>query len=385
MTFFERLRALGWFLVASAWFMFSDVIAARAASGLTFGSFYEPLYRIFLLFLLLFGYSVMSRFTDRNMPAPKALGLDARPGWWREWALGSAIGWGAVVACVLPTALIGGLIVTIFTNSHQVVTAVFDLIAMLAGTLALELTFRGYAFRQLVVAMGPAMGTFFMAVIFCIWRTHTAPVTTAIVVVSFLLGWALALAALRTQAIWVSWGLHFAWIAVMSLLFGLPVAGPMNESPIFVTNASGPAWITGSTQGPEGSAFAVIIGVLLLIVVFRVTDELHHRYGHPEIVPGGIPVDIEAASRRQHESAMASAAPQAPPLVQIASAPPSSPQVVIPPAAELHRPGTAPEPTPPPQKPPLDADQPLSESAIASEDSTSPPPSGEEPPGPEAT
>jgi hypothetical protein len=316
-SFIKRLGALGWFLLAAAWFLSSDLVAMRAASGLTFGDFYEPLYRIFLLFLLILGYSLMSRLARRSGPRSQSLGLERRPGWLREWALGAALGWAGVVACVLPAALIGSLVVTVFGNSHQLWVALYDLIALAAGTLAIEVAFRGFALQRLVDAMGPATATLFMASIFAIWRTHAGPTTTAAVVVSFLLGWVLALAALRTRALWVSWGFHFAWVTVMGMLFGLPVAGGLSYSPVFVTNASGPGWITGNLQGPEGSAFGVIVGFLLLIAMVRATGELHHKYGHPEIVAGGIPIDIDAAARRQHEEAMAHAEPPPPPLVQI--------------------------------------------------------------------
>ncbi len=135
-----------------------------------------------------------------------------------------------------------------------------------------------------------------MAVIYAIWRTHGAETTTAAVLVSFFLGWVLALAVLRTRALWVSWGFHFAWVAVMGILFGLPIAGSMNgdASPVLITNAVGPAWISGGGQGPEGSAFAVLISFLLLFVIAHYTADLKHKYGYPEIVPGGVPVDIDA-------------------------------------------------------------------------------------------
>jgi uncharacterized protein len=319
-TFFERLAALGWFLLAAAWFLFSDLVAMRAASGLTFGEWYEPLYRIFLLFLLVLGYSLMSLLTRRGVPVRKGIGLDRRRGRWGEFALGAALGWGGVVACVLPAALVGGLVFTVFTNSHQFLVATLDLIALAAGTLAIEIAFRGYAFRRLVDAMGPAMATLFLAAIYAIWRTHATPTTTAAVVVSFLLGWIVALAALRTRALWVSWGFSFAWGASMSLLFGLPMPGGMNYSPIFVTNAAGRAWVSGGAQGPEGSAFGVVVAFLLLIVVVRATSDLHYKYAFSEVVPGGVPVDIEAAAQQQHETAMGSAQPSEPQLVQIVPA-----------------------------------------------------------------
>jgi hypothetical protein len=49
----------------------------------------------------------------------------------------------------------------------------------------------------------------------------------------------------------------------------------------------------------------------------RLTSDLKHKYGYAEIIPGGIPVDIDAAARAQHEAAMGSAEPQPPSLVQI--------------------------------------------------------------------
>ena len=52
-------------------------------------------------------------------------------------------------------------------------------------------------------------------------------------------------------------------------------------------------------------------------MVFRVTRDLNYRYNAPVIVPGGIPVDLDAAARAQHEAAMGPAAPAAPALVQI--------------------------------------------------------------------
>ncbi len=325
MTFVERLRSLGWFLAASAWFLFSDLVAQRAASGLTQGEAQEPLYRWFLLFLLLLGYGLMSRLSavashaerQRVRSPAKSLGLERRPGWGREFALGAALGWAGAVACVLPAALSGDLVVTFFTSGRQWWMLALEAIALAAGTLAVEAAFRGYPFQRLVEAMGPALATLFMAAIYAIWWTHGAPATTATVLVAFLLGLVLALGYLRTRALWVSWGLHFAWAAVLGIVLGLPVAGPMSYSPIVVTNSRGAVWVAGGLQGPEGSAFGVLVALLLGFVVVKVTGDLKHKYGYEEIVPGGIPVDLDAAARQQHEAAMGAAGAQEPPLVQI--------------------------------------------------------------------
>ncbi len=52
--------------------------------------------------------------------------------------------------------------------------------------------------------------------------------------------------------------------------------------------------------------------------MFRVTRDLDFKYNAPVLLPGGIPVDLDAAAKRQHEAAMGAAEPAKPSLVQIA-------------------------------------------------------------------
>jgi hypothetical protein len=84
----------------------------------------------------------------------------------------------------------------------------------------------------------------------------------------------------------------------------------------------GPFWLTGGAYGLDGSWVAFIVFLAALPVIFRVTRELDFVYNAPVIVPGGLPVDLDAASRRQHEAAMGPTEPAAPTLVQIVPARP---------------------------------------------------------------
>jgi uncharacterized protein len=119
----------------------------------------------------------------------------------------------------------------------------------------------------------------------------------------------------------------------MGILFGLPISGITNFSPVIVCNTIGPSWITGGDYGPEGSAICALVMLALLIVVYRATKDLKHRYALPVIIPGGVPVDVDAMARRQHEAAMGPAAvveAPAPQLVQIGGLAPAPKTIEIP-------------------------------------------------------
>jgi hypothetical protein len=88
----------------------------------------------------------------------------------------------------------------------------------------------------------------------------------------------------------------------------------------------GPLWLTGGGYGLDGSWVTFAILLAAIPVVYRVTRELDFRYNAPVIVPGGIPVDLDAAARRQHEAAMGPAEPATPGLVQIFPAATPAPQ-----------------------------------------------------------
>ena len=241
----------------------------------------------------------MSRIGQRQMAPAKATALAPRPGALGEFGLGAALGWSGVVLCVLPTALIGGLVISAFTNAHQFWLLIPDLVALAAGPWpSIEIAFRGLSLSPPRGSHGTRPRRSLHGGHLChLAHPHRARHNRHCP--GFLsLGWVLAVAVLRTRALWVGWGFHFAWIAAMAMLFGLPVAGTFTYSPVLITNTIGPPWITGGSEGPEGSAFAVLVSCLLIFAMMRYTSDLKYKYGFPEIVPGGVPVDLDAAARR---------------------------------------------------------------------------------------
>jgi len=322
-----RLRAFSWFAIGAIYFVFAQQISLRAANGLSSGDWFLLVQSLILLFLLLVGYAAMGYAGQSQREPLRTMGLIRREGWKREFAVGAALGWGGVVGCVLPMALAGSLIVTFWTNAHQFWLLFGNLLTLAVAALAEEVAFRGYAFQRLINAVGPTLATLGMSVLFAVMHLLNTNASAASTLVTILAGWLFSIAYLRTRALWLPWGLHFAWNASMGILFGLPVSGLTVFNPVVTTNALGPVWLTGSGYGPEGSAIAVLVLPVLIIILVRATRDYAHKYAQPVIVPGGIPVDLDAIARRQHEAVMgsvAAATPNEPQLVQISPAPASS-------------------------------------------------------------
>jgi membrane protease YdiL (CAAX protease family) len=320
-----------YFLLAAAFFLIAEGIAGSAANGLSSGDSKELVYRCMLLFLLLAGYWAMGYAFQRQRTPLKSMGLIRRPTALREFGVGAAFGWGAMIVCVLPIAVLGGMTLTFWTGPRQLGLLVVDLVAVLAGTLAEEVAFRGYPFQRLIEAMGPVMATLVISCVFGLVHLENPDATYSSTLVTVLAGWLLALAYLRTRALWLPWGLHFAWNASMGILFGLPISGLRTFSPVITANAHGPLWLTGDGYGPEGGLITIFVLLISLGVLTWVTRDFAWQYAQPAIVPGGIPVDIDAAAKQQHEEAMASPAEATPTLVQISPAAPST--APAPPAA----------------------------------------------------
>jgi CAAX protease family protein len=315
-----RLRAYAHFLFAVLYFFLARSLAHRGAAGLADNQWAPLVEQAMLAFLLLLGYASMGFWLNRQMSPVSEQGLPLRPGWPREAGLGLATGWGLTVACVLPLVLGGGIAITVSTQGSTWGWLVADTAFFVLAALVEELAFRGYGFQRFVIAVGPLGASLGFAAFYAIVQSLAPGSSHASFFVSVALGLVLSAAYLRTKAIWLSWGLNFGWRASRALLFGLAVNGVNSHSPVIQGDPMGPFWITGGGYGLESSWITFILLLVALPVIFRVTRELDFRYNAPEIVAGGIPVDLDAAARAQHEAAMGSAEPASPALVQIVQA-----------------------------------------------------------------
>lgn len=312
-----RLRAYWQFLVAVVYFFFARSLAHHAALGLAADQWVPLVEQGILVFLLLMGYAALGFWLNQQLHPIAAQGLPRRKGWPREVGLGLATGWGLALVCVLLLAVGGGIAVSISTRASAWGWLVAETAFFALATLAEEIAFRGYAFQRFAHAVGPIGASIGFAAYYAILQSQVPGSSRTSVLVAVALGLVLSVAYLRTRGLWLSWGLNFGWKASRALLFGLAVNGLNSHSPVVQGDPMGPFWLTGGGFGVEGSWVTFIILLAALPVVFRITRDLDFLYNAPVIVPGGIPVDLDAAARTQHEAAMGAAEPAAPALVQI--------------------------------------------------------------------
>lgn len=320
-----RFRAYIEFLAAVLYFIFARSVAHRAALGLVRDPWVPLAGQIMLLFLLLVGYAAMGRVLDSQIDPIAAQGLPRRQGWRREAGLGAAVGWSLALVCVLALVVDGGIAVVLILQPYAWGWLLVDLLFFALAAMAEEVAFRGYGFQRFVDAVGPLGASLGFAAYYAIVQALLPGANHASIAVSLAFSLVLSAAYLRTRALWVSWGLNFAWKASRALIFGLAVSGIGSFSPVVQGDPMGPFWVTGGGYGLDGSWFAFFVLLAAIPVVFRVTRDLDFRYNVPVIVPGGVPVDLDAAARAQHQQATASAPPPATPLVQIAGPPPPPP------------------------------------------------------------
>ena len=310
----SRVRSYLRFIVAVVYFFLARSLAQRGAEGLVTEAWTPLVSQAMLVFLLLLGYAAMGFWLDGQTLPVSEQGLPVRRGWSREAGLGMAVGWAAAVACVLPMALAGGIAIVLFLTPSAWGWLAADAAYFALWALVEEMVFRGYGFQRFADAVGPAGATLGFAAFYAIVESERQGANTATFFVSLVLALVLTMAYLRTRALWVSWGINFGWKASRALLFGLTVSGVNSRSPVVEGNPMGSFWLTGGGYGLDGSWLAFLVLLVALPVVYRATRDLDYRYNAPVLVPAGIPVDLDAAARQQHEAAMG---PSEPVLVQI--------------------------------------------------------------------
>ena len=277
---------------------------------------------IFLLFLVVIGFHALDWIATRGRQSADVLPLPRRATRWAEWGTGAAIGWGLALAAVLPLLVSLNLHAHLAFRRNSVPGILLALVTLLVIALAEEAIFRGYPFRRLMAAVGPTWSTILISAGFAVFLlTTNAPTHLFFALLDgTLFGILLALAYLRTHALWLGWGLHFAYRAIVAVVFGLPIAGRSDFISIADTYTTGPTWLSGGFFGVDAAFLTAVVLALGIAVLYRTTGEFAWAYTRREIVPAGYEVVI--APPAAHTAMEKTAAP--PPLVQILSTTPQT-------------------------------------------------------------
>jgi hypothetical protein len=230
---------------------------------------FELLYRPLLMVFLLAAFSVLLKTLDRvdGNPLP-AMGLVPR--YFLPDVLVGFIGGAVMVSlAVLPIAIGYHLGFHVVFSRHSIKLACAVLFILATGAMAEEVAFRGYPFQRLVDAAGGTAAIVFSSVLFGAVHLRNPHVSVFSLINTIVIGVLLAVAYLRTQALWLPWGLHFGWNLTLGLIFGLPVSGIPQFAVVVRGTADGPLWLTGGAYGIEGGAagsLGVVAGLCLLVI-----------------------------------------------------------------------------------------------------------------------
>jgi membrane protease YdiL (CAAX protease family) len=311
------LRAFARFILAVLYFLLARVFAHHGALGLVTEEWVPLVEQAMLVFLLLLGYAGMGFVLDRQYQPLSQQGLSLRSGCAREAGLGVAIGWAMAVACILPILLFGSLALHLSLSLTSFGWLAADTAFFALATLAIQVAFRGYPFQSAIRAIGELPAALMLSVLYGIFQAWLPGASPASMAVSIALGLLLSMAYLRTRALWLPWGLQFGWIASRALFFGLPVNGVGSHSPVVQGYPMVSYTFSGGDFGLDGTwvAFAVIL--IAMPLLYRATRDLSFHYNAPILEPAGIPVDLDAAARAQHQAATRDEVPEVKPLVQI--------------------------------------------------------------------
>ncbi len=248
--------------------------------------------------------------------------LPARATTREEWLRGAALGWALVLAAILPMMLRGALHPEFNLSFANLGYALLSLLTIAVATLALEVAFRGFLFTQFIEATGPVFATLFLSFLYATLSSFRPDATVLSILDTFLFAVLFCIAYLRTRALWIGWGIHFAWNAIATLLFGLPIAGDAGYNNLLFTSVTGPEWLTGGPYGPEAAFFTAMVLIIAIFVLLRITRHYAWEYTYTPPTPGGYPMDVAPPAAH---SAMENAAAAAPPPSSRSSAPPPPP------------------------------------------------------------
>lgn len=271
-----RLRPIWRFFISAAMIVCAH-IAVGIVLGLSSGVFgWEPqpimLWGSSLTLLALLVIFKLLTAVFENKPLA-SMGLAFRGRWITELGIGLFLGAAAILTVAALEWVLGLVRFSPNPMLGQRVLAggVYYCVLLAIAAAGEEITFRGYPFQRLIESVGPAWAVVILSVAFGLVHLENPSHSWQSTFNTALIGIPLAVAYLRTRALWLPLGLHFAWNFFLGYGLGLPVSGIQFSNTLLTADVHGIVQMTGGNYGPEGSwlATAVIVAVTLYILFSR--------------------------------------------------------------------------------------------------------------------
>ena len=218
--------------------------------------------------LIMLAWLFLAAFDRRSF---RALGLWFYPRWGRELLAGVGLG---AAALGLGVAISVALRATVFHGAtelslHTVLGLAKIGVLLLFAAASEELLFRGYAFQRLVDSVGALWAVLLTSLFFGVAHLLNPAVTPLSTANTVLAGVVLSVAYLKTRALWLPLGLHWAWNFTMGPILGLPVSGLRVTPSLFQADSAGPQWLAGGAYGPESGVVLSVVSVVLIVWMAR--------------------------------------------------------------------------------------------------------------------
>jgi membrane protease YdiL (CAAX protease family) len=228
-------------------------------------------YRFFLLATALAAGYLCARVLER-LPW-RSLGLTLHRRWLRDFVIGSALGFAAILIAVAIAKLGSGLHFSFGDDGLPAIarSMLGSTVLLIVAALAEEAMFRGYGLQTLARARLAWLGVLLTCLLFGSVHLSNPNVVPGFTMTNTALaGLMFGVAYLRTRSLWFPWGIHWAWNWVLGWFFGLPVSGiTVASHTLLEANDAGPFWLTGGSYGVEGGLAGTISLLLLTIFVWR--------------------------------------------------------------------------------------------------------------------
>jgi uncharacterized protein len=218
-----------------------------------------------LVATLFMGFLERRAFGVFGLPRSGAFGA-------RFWQ-GAAWGIAMIAAAMLLIRLFGGFSFGDFAL-HGAAAWRYALIwgvVFLSVGLFEEFLFRGYAQFTLATGLGFWPAATIVSAAFGAVHTGNSGEDMAGAVGVFVVAMFFCLTLRRTGNLWFAVGVHAAFDWGETFLFSVPDSGIVAPGHLLNSSLHGPAWLTGGTVGPEGSAMAfavVALAAVLFVIVY---------------------------------------------------------------------------------------------------------------------